>query len=461
MSAIRYDAGETALVIGLGRSGLASVEVLCARGVTVVTTDEKPLDELREQVAHVVELGAVFVAPGDLQIAIGELDYAVVSPGVPPSAEPARAVAAARIPIVGEIELAYSLCAAPIAAITGTKGKSTTTALIGHLLRGAGKGAIVGGNIGNPLVREVAHATASDWVVAEVSSFQLESTRAFHPRVAVLLNVTEDHLDRYASMDEYAEAKFRIAKNQGARDTFVGNLDDERVRAFGAGDRVVARKRWFSLRESPEAAMFVRDGVVTYAPGGAAKPMPLIACADLPLAGEHNVRNVMAALLTAIAAGCDPIALVDVTRTFKPLAHRLQPIAEIDGVLYVDDSKSTNPESVIAALHAYDRPCVLIAGGRSKGTPFDAMCATIDERAKAAVLIGESAAEIGRGLRVASAVTAASMEDAVAAARELARPGDVVLLSAGCSSFDMFRSAEDRGERFCAAVRALTEATHA
>lgn len=461
MSAIRYDAGETALVIGLGRSGLASVEALCARGVTVVATDEKPIAELLEQIAQIVALGAAFVAPGDLQIAIDQLDYAIVSPGVPPSAAPARTVAAARIPILGEIELAYGLCAAPIVAVTGTKGKSTTTALIGHLLRGAGKHAIVGGNIGNPLVREVAEATARDWVVAEVSSFQLESTRAFHPRAAVLLNVTEDHLDRYASMDEYAEAKFRIATNQNAKDTFVGNLDDERVRAFGASERVVARKQWFAMRESPEATMFVRDGVVTYAPGGVAKPLSLIACADLPLAGEHNVRNVMAALLAAIAAGCDPRALADAVRTFQPLAHRLQPVAEIDGVLYVDDSKSTNPGSVIAALHAYDRPCVLIAGGRSKGTPFDGMCAAIDERAKAAVLIGESAGEIERGLHVARVATAASMEEAIAKARELARPGDVVLLSAGCSSFDMFRSAEDRGERFGAAVRALAEAAHA
>lgn len=461
MSAMRFDAGETALVIGLGRSGLASVEALCARGVTVVATDEKPIEELGEQIARVVALGAAFVAPNDLQIAIDQLDYAIVSPGVPPGAAPARAVAAARVPAIGEVELAYALCAAPIVAITGTKGKSTTTALIGHLLRGAGKRAIVGGNIGNPLVREVADATPRDWVVAEVSSFQLESTRAFHPRVAVLLNVTEDHLDRYASMDEYAEAKFRIAKNQTAKDAFVGNLDDERVRAFGASDRVAARKLWFALREAPDATMFVRDGVITYAPGGAAKPMPLLACADVPLAGEHNVRNVMAALLAAIAVACDPLALIDAARTFAPLAHRLQPIADVDGVLYVDDSKSTNPGSVIAALHAYDRPIVLIAGGRSKGTPFDDMCAAIDERARAAVLIGESAGEIERGLRVARVANAVSMDDAVAKARELARPGDVVLLSAGCSSFDMFRSAEDRGERFGAAVRALAEAAHA
>ncbi len=461
MSAIRYDAGETALVIGLGRSGLASVEALCQRGVTVVATDEKPIAELREQIEQILALGAAFVAPNDLQIAIDELDYAVVSPGVPPSAAPARAVAAARIPIFGEIELAYGLCAAPIVAITGTKGKSTTTALIGHLLRGVGKRAIVGGNIGNPLVREVADAAATDWVIAEVSSFQLETTRAFHPRVAVLLNVTEDHLDRYASMDDYAAAKFRIAENQGPKDTFVGNLDDARVHAFGTSHRVAARTWWFALDESPDAAMFVRDGFIMYAPGGIAKPMALIACADLPLAGEHNVRNVMAALLAAIAVGCDPIALADVVRTFTPLPHRLQPVAEIDGVLYVDDSKSTNPGSVIAALHAYDRPCVLIAGGRSKGTSFDAMCAAIDERAKATVLIGESAAEIERGLRVARAVAASSMDDAIARARELAQPGDVVLLSAGCSSFDMFRSAEDRGERFSAAVRAVAETTHA
>lgn len=455
MSVRRYDAGETALVIGVGRSGLASVEALCARGVTVVATDEKPVGELREQVARVEAAGGAFVAPAELEAVIDELDYAILSPGVPVTASPVRAVADARVPVLGEIELAYGLCAAPIVAITGTKGKSTTTALIGHLLRGTGRRAIVGGNIGNPLVREVADATANDWVIAEVSSFQLETTQAFRPRVAVLLNIAEDHLDRYPSFDAYAEAKFRIVANQSDRDTFVGNWDDERVRAFGTSGRVAARALWFSLRESPHATMFLRDGTLTYAPGGSAAPLPLIARDDLPLAGEHNVANAMAALLAAIAAGCDPRALAAPARTFAPLAHRLQPVAEIDGVLYVDDSKSTNPGSVIAALTAYDRPCVLIAGGRSKGTSFDAMCAAIDERAKAAVLIGESADDIARGVRSARAVRAASMDEAVAKARELARPGDVVLLSAGCSSFDMFRSAEDRGDRFSAAVRAM------
>jgi UDP-N-acetylmuramoylalanine--D-glutamate ligase len=455
-----FDASETVLVIGLGKSGLACVEVLRGRGVTILATDEKPVEQLSEQIRFVESAGGRFVEPAALDGVVASLSSAVLSPGVPPTSPVVRRVQDANVPVVGEIEVAYRLCKAPILAVTGTKGKSTTTALIGHLLRACGRSVRVGGNIGNPLIKEVLGVGPESWVVAEVSSFQLETIRSFKPRVAVLLNIAPDHLDRYYSMDEYAEAKYRIVANQGTSDWFVGNVDDPRVTElhWNSGEpRVQARQLWFTLNAADDrAAMRLRNGFITYAPfAGDPRPVPVIAREDIPLAGDHNVVNVMAALLAALAVGCDPEQLREGVKTFRPMPHRLESVAEIDGVLYVDDSKSTNPGSTLAALNAYDRPIVLIAGGRAKRTGFDELGAAIRERAKVLVAIGEAADDIARASSGVTVLRADSMEQAVERAAEAATAGDVVLLSPGCASFDMFLSAEDRGERFVAAVNAL------
>jgi UDP-N-acetylmuramoylalanine--D-glutamate ligase len=456
----QFDAGERVLVIGLGRSGLASIEVLSEHNVTLFATDEKPSGELTEAIADAASFGARFVDAEAIEGVLGELTCAVLSPGVPPTSPIVRRLHEANIPVFGEIELAYRLCKAPIVAVTGTKGKSTTTALIGHLLRACGLEVRVGGNIGNPLIKEVRNIGPDGWVVAEVSSFQLETIRAFRPRVAVLLNIEPDHLDRYHSMDEYAEAKYRIGANQSMSDWFVGNLDDPRIRAlhWRNGDtRVQSRQLWFSL-DGRDATMYVRDGVLTYAPvAGDPRPVPIVARAEIPLPGEHNVCNAMAALLAALAVGCPPASLRKAIANFVPMAHRLETVAEIDGVRYVDDSKATNPTAVVAALRTFERPIVLIAGGRSKGIGFEACADLIRERVVGLVAIGEAA---GAFLEIAGevpAVTAASMEEAVQRAREFAVPGSVVVLSPGCASFDMFASAEDRGEQFVVAVAALRE----
>lgn len=456
-----FDAGAQVLVVGLGRSGLASIEVLAELGVSLYATDEKPANELSGAIAATESFGARFVEAAGVEALLPSIDSAVLSPGVPPTSPVVRSIHAANVPVLGEIELAYRLCKAPIVAVTGTKGKSTTTALIGHLLRGCGLRVRVGGNIGNPLIREVRGAGPDDWVVAEVSSFQLETIRSFRPRVALLLNIEPDHLDRYHSMDEYAEAKYRICANQSMSDWFVGNLDDERIEALGwrhGETRVQARQLWFSLERSDVATMYLREGVLTYAPvSGDPRPIPIVARTDIPLAGDHNVQNAMAALLAALAVGCTPGPLREAIRTFAPMPHRLQPVAEFDGVLYVDDSKATNPGSVLAALRAYDRPIVLVAGGRAKGSPFGELGAGMRERVKAFIGIGEAAAEIAAAAPSVPASFASSIEEAVSRARALAAPGDVVLLSPGCASFDMFASAEDRGERFAAAVAGLRE----
>ena len=447
-----FDARERVLVIGLGRSGIASCAVLRARGATVLATDEKSLGALADTIAGLAERDVRFVAPADLDSILGTLSSAILSPGVPLNTALVRRVQAARIPVYSEIEVAYRIGKAPMIAITGTKGKTTTTALTGALFSAAGIVTHVGGNIGNALINETFVAAPSDVVVAEVSSFQLESIRSFKPKISAILNLSPDHLDRYHSMDEYAEAKFRVFANQGPGDTFVGNLDDPLVAALaepGTTGRIPARTWWFALAPHRQTTLYVRDERITLAPPtGDPRPVEIMPVSEITLPGRHNVSNVLAALSIGLAYGLDPQVLRAAVRSFKGLPHRLQVIATIGDVDYVDDSKSTNPGSVVAALESFTRPVILIAGGKSKRTDFTAMGRAIARYAKAVVLIGEAAEEISTVIDKPVAARASSMEEAVAIARGLAEPGDVVLLSPGCASFDMFSSAEQRGDEF-------------
>ena len=457
---VTFDARTAVLVVGIGKSGFASAAVLRRHDVSVFVTDEKPREAVRERVSEVESLGARFVVPSELGALLARLSFAVVSPGVPPSAAVVRQLTEANVPIVGEIELAYCLCAVPIIAVTGTKGKSTTTALIGELLRACGRSVRVGGNIGNPLVAEVVAAEPSDWVVAEVSSFQLETIETFAPHISVFLNLSPDHLDRYHSMREYETAKRRIFSNQSAGDSMILNLDDPRLAAFehefvAAGHP--ARRLWFTLGDRKAgAAMYMRGSQVVYeAPDG--KPQPVLERSDIMLPGEHNLHNVMAALLAAIAAGCPLEPLRAAIRRFHAMPHRLEPVGEIDGVLFVDDSKATTPAATSAALSSYTRPVVLIAGGRPKGADFSELGAAIRSHAKALVAIGEAAEVLVRAAGSTPSEIAGSLDDAVERARRRAQAGDIVLLSPACASFDMFSSAEERGECFIRAIETLRE----
>jgi UDP-N-acetylmuramoylalanine--D-glutamate ligase len=363
---------------------------------------------------------------------------------------------AAQIDVLSEIEVAYRISRAQLIAITGTKGKTTTTALTGALLRAAGRETYVGGNIGNALIAETAQASPDAWVVAEISSFQLETIAEFRPRISCFLNFSPDHLDRYAGMNEYLAAKKRLWLNQTPDDIFIGNLDDPTVAGFAnpanAPD-LRAQQWWFASTPQPAARLYVDAGMIWHAPPGAAA-QSIMAVADIPLLGRHNVMNVVAALAIGLAAGCDEQALAAGVREFHALPHRLAPVAEIDGVRYVDDSKATNPGAVTAALESFAAPVILIAGGKNKGTDFCALGKTISRHARAVVLIGEAADAIAATIEDISVERANSMADAVTRAAGLARAGDVVLLSPGCASFDMFRSAEARGEEFAAAVGA-------
>jgi UDP-N-acetylmuramoylalanine--D-glutamate ligase len=459
MSSGRFDRSERVLVIGLGRSGRASVEVLAPRVAAIYATDESPREKLAPALAELEAAGVPFVAPDDLVEILPKVTVAVLSPGIPLNGELVRRIQAAGVPVFSEVEVAYRICKAPIVALTGTKGKSTTTALIGAIFRQAGKTTYVGGNIGNALIHETAIAQPEDWVIAEVSSFQLESIRSFKPRISCIINVTPDHLDRYHSMDEYAEAKFRIFANQGPGDTFVGNMDDPIVASAPGEDnnRIRARAFWFAKEPHRGVTLYVRnERTIVYAPPtGDPRPVEIMDVADIPLRGAHNVENVMAAILVGLAAGLDKSAIVEGVRGFRPMHHRLETVAERDGVTWVDDSKATNPGAVIAALRSFDRPIVLIAGGKAKGTDFAEMGKVVSSRTKAAVLIGEAAPEIAKHVKRSTVANAGSMDEAVALARSFAAHGDIVLLSPGCASFDMFASAEARGQAFADAVNGV------
>ncbi len=453
--------GRRVLVVGLGRSGRASVSALLARGASVVATDEQQPERLREAISGITSQGAYFASPGELRGRLEGFEMAVLSPGIPQTAAVVADIAAAGVPIIGEVELAYRLRRAPIVAVTGTKGKSTTSALIGHLLNACGLPARVGGNIGNALVGEVDAPGEYEWIVAELSSFQLETVTTFHARVAVLLNIAPDHLDRYASMDDYARAKYNVFARQDDGDWFVGNAEDARVAGLRGDDELRARQLWFTLSDSLDGAgMYVREGMLTFSPGNGRETIEVARASSMPLPGAHNVQNAMAALLAAIAAGCDPVRAGSALATFGGLHHRLERIVERAGVAYVDDSKSTTPHSTIAALRSFSRPIVLIAGGRAKGGDFDELGREIHDRVKALIPIGEAGPQIARAAGV-HAAPAASMRAAVERACDAAAPGDIVLLSPACASFDMFASAEDRGERFAEAVAGLGERTRA
>jgi len=451
-----FKKGDRVLVIGVGRSGLATIEVLRSRGVRVTAYDDKPTELLPQEARDTLaRLRVPLVNEEDLARVAEAAKAAIVSPGVPLTHRAVARVHDAGRPVISEIELAYAIASGPIIAVTGSKGKSTTTALIGHLLRSAGIAARVGGNIGNPLVRETASAQPDEWIVAEVSSFQLEGIRTFAPRISVLLNISPDHLDRYHSMEEYAEAKYRIFANQKPDDIFIGNADDGHCAALrsGAGRTVPCRALWYGMDPSDRGltatlegdAMVVRDK---------RREAPLIDVADLRIRGRHNISNAMAATLASLSAGAKLEAIRKGLRTFDPLPHRLTVVHRGSGITWIDDSKATNPAAAAAALESIDDPVILIAGGKSKKTDFTAFAAAASKRAKRVILIGETARQIGELIEGPPVVYAQNLEAAVDNAAAGATSGDVVLLSPACASFDMFESAEQRGEHFAELARA-------
>ncbi|MGB9885538.1 MAG: UDP-N-acetylmuramoyl-L-alanine--D-glutamate ligase [Moorellales bacterium] len=451
MSATSEWLGRRVLVVGAGRSGRAAAEVLASLGAAVTLTDLKP--------ASALTLGGLsprvrVVAGGYPVVSREEFDLLIVSPGVPLSEPPLAQARTEGLPVWSEIELAYRLSRQPVLAVTGTNGKTTTTALLGQMFRDAGRVTVVAGNIGLPLVGEVVKAPEEAVIVAEVSSFQLETTITFAPRVAVILNITPDHLDRHPDLESYREAKARIFRRQGPQDWTVLNFDDPLVRSLGA--ETPARVLYFSTRTELGEGAFLSGGWIVLARAG--ERVRLLPVSELSLLGRHNWENCLAAAAAAWAFGLPPEGVAHTLRTFPGVPHRLEPVAEVDGVAYYNDSKATNPDAAIKALEAFERPIILIAGGRNKGASFAELAEKMVGRVKHLILLGEAAPLIEAAARAAGLEEISrvpGLEAAVARARDVARPGEVVLLSPACASWDMFTNYEERGELFKRQVRAL------
>ena len=448
----RWLAGRTVSVVGLARSGLAAARLIRRLGGRVLASDCSPLASLPAEARQLEREGCRLWSGGHPEAAFENSELVVVSPGVPLTLPALTAVRARGVPIIGELELGWRAMEADFIAITGTNGKTTTTALTGELLNKEVRSTLVGGNIGTPLSDHALDFPADGIVVAEVSSFQLEATALFRPRVAVVLNVTPDHLDRHGSFEGYVEAKARIFANQTAADCAVLNADDPvtaSLRGRGPG-----RVLWFSRHRPIEPGVFIRDGWVVAKLNGHVESICPVA--DITLRGQHNVENVLAATACALWTGMAPAAIRRGIAGFRAVAHRIERVHDDRGVVFYNDSKGTNVASTIKAIESFTEPVVLIAGGKGKGQDFMPLGDAARGRVRHAVLIGVDREQLRGPLEAAGVSTedAASMQEAVRRARATARVGDVVLLSPACASFDMFQNFEHRGEMFKAAVRA-------
>ena len=441
-------AGKKVLVIGAARSGIACAKFLSARGATVALNDAQPIEKWSADALALKSEGVGCFAgelPGWL---LDQLDLVVISPGVPTRAIPLRYAERAGAEVIGEVELASRYLKGRIVAITGSNGKTTTTSLIAELLKNAGVSTLVGGNIGTPLISLVESSRDDGWAVVEMSSFQLETIKEFHPTVAVALNVTPNHMDRYESFTDYAAAKHRIFMNQGPGDVAILNADDEIVSRWAKGLR--ADVTCFSVKRQLQEGLFLRGReIVSRAIGG---ERVLLMSDEMKLRGLHNVENVLAAIAAGLACGAAPDSMRETIRNFQPVEHRLEFVAEVDGVKFYNDSKATSVDATVKALEAFADEAgkiVLILGGRGKKAPYAPLALLVSERVRKLILVGEDAATIERELgEFAPSERAGNMNEAVARAFQSAQAGDIVLLAPACASFDMFASYEERGNVF-------------
>ena len=441
--------GDAILIIGAARSGVASAEYLLSIGKQIVISDmnTKLAEDVETQLGHA---SVSYVWGKQPDVAALQPELIVMSPGVPLSIPPVVKARELGIPVISEPELAFRYSDVPFVAITGTNGKTTTTTLTAFLLEKEGRKVVAGGNIGLPLISQCPQMSANDIVVAEMSSFQLESVDSFCPKVAVVMNLTPDHLDRHKTMEAYAAAKANIFKNQGPEDYLLLNKDDAIVAAMAAGAK--SHVYYFSQQEILDEGIWLEDGNLVYRLDKNGAPQVLIPAAEIGIVGSHNWQNAMAASLAALLMGQQPEIIAERLRAFKGVAHRMEPVATIDGVLYVNDSKGTNPDSTEKALGSYGkRPIVLIAGGRNKGSDMAVLVPLMRAHCRGVVLVGEATGDFIDAFErtdYTDYVCADSFEDAVAKAREMAQSGDVVLLSPACASWDMFDNFEQRGDLF-------------
>ena len=468
--------GKRVLVVGLGKSGVASAMFLAARGARVTVSDAKREDKLRDQIPALLERGITVETGKHGERTFRDQELIVVSPGVPNELPSLKKARERGVPVIGEIELTARFLEGKIVAITGSNGKTTTTTLTGEIIASGGRKTLVGGNIGTPAITFVEQSSPDTWVVLEISSFQLETIESFRPHIAAVLNITPDHLDRHGSMENYIAAKSRIfenqdTENQGTGDYAVLNADHEVTRRLALG--LKAQVLWFSRKEgfsrneaasrhegggkhATERGAFVRDGAIVFRNGE--KVTEIMPLAEIALKGAHNVENVLAAVAIGMAAGVEPSAIRRAVKDFRAVEHRLEYVSTLRGVQYYNDSKATNVDATIKALESFPANVHLILGGRDKDSDYRELNPLIAARVKRVYTIGEAAAKIEAQIgNVAPVASVQTLESAVRQAAELAVAGDIVLLAPACASYDQFSSYEHRGRTFKQLVQSLAE----
>lgn len=446
--------GKNVLVMGAGISGIAVALILERLGAKVTLSDAKTPDKLNKDLSDLTSAGVnVILGPQDNSLLDG-VNYIVMSPGISINIPLVREARLRGITVMSEVEVAYRLSRAQMVAVTGTNGKTTTTTLIGEILKAAKKEVVVGGNIGFALSEEVSGVSEKGIVVAEISSFQLEGAIDFHPHIAAILNVTPDHLDRHGSMENYIATKERIFAKQTAKDYLILNYDDAAVRDMKS--RSKARVLYFTRNKVLDEGIYLEDGQIKMTWQG--ETTAILPISDMQIKGLHNVENAMAACGAAFFAGASVAAMVKVLKSFGGVEHRIEPVAVIDRVEYYNDSKATNPESSIKALEAFDGHIILIAGGRDKNTDLTEFMDLVKVKTDHVIFLGEAAerfAEAAKKQGVKNIHFADSMEGAVKLSHKLAAYPEVVLLSPACASYDMFNNYEERGRVFKELVRVL------
>lgn len=448
--------GRKTLVLGAGRSGIASAKFLAERGAVVALHDKKEVESWTDSARSLKESHNVGLMSGDIPSwLLDQIDLVVISPGVPTNTIPVRYVDRKDGEVIGEVELAYRFLKGRIVGITGSNGKTTTTTLVGELLKNSGIATQVGGNIGTPLLNLAETSTDNSWTVVELSSFQLETIKDFRPNIGICLNVTPNHLDRYDSFTDYAAAKHRLFMNQTQDDVAILNADDKITAEWAAG--LKANVVLFSVKQDLNEGLFLRGRELVCRAND--KEKVLMTRDDIFLRGLHNVENVLAAVAAGLACGASPESMRETVRDFKGVQHRIEFVEEIGGVKFYNDSKATSVDATVKALEAMsenDGKTVLILGGRGKNAPYAPLIDLIEKKVRALVLIGEDADNIESQLKGHSEIIrAGSMADAVKESFAAAKPGDAVLLAPACASFDMFKSFEERGTVFKEEVRSL------
>lgn len=443
--------GKRVLVVGLGKSGVASALFLKKHGAKVSVSDTKSGDELRNEIPVLLDNGITVETGGHGDRTFRGQDLIVVSPGVPVDAPPLVQARSLGESVIGEIELAAQFLPGPIVAITGSNGKTTTTTLAGEVMTASGFPTLVGGNIGTPAISLAERAKAGTVIVLEISSFQLETIQTFRPKVAVVLNVTPDHLDRHRTFEIYTDAKARIFENQQGSDFAVLNADDPTCVAMGARTR--AQVFWFSRLKEVQQGAWVRDGNIVFRDAGGQRE--ILQVSEIPLKGAHNLENVLAAVSAGALMECAPEKIRQAVRDFKAVEHRLEFVASIRGVDYYNDSKATNVDATIKALESFPANIHLILGGKDKGSDYTVLNDLLRQRVKRVYTIGAAAAKIESQIKGPELVHAETLENAIRKANAVAQPGDVVLLAPACASFDQFKNYEHRGKVFKDMVKGL------